>query len=109
VRIVQEADAIVREEINEEIEKGTIEKPWQYFASLLPIRTVGVLGDARAYGKTIVIRIVESADGMTANFSRIDQSILARISTKITNALKNDINRVLYDITNKPPGTIELE
>ena len=109
VRIVQEADDIVREIIDSEIEKGNIERPWQYFAALLPIRTVGFLGDLRAYGRTIVVRIVESADGMTANFLRLNPDILAKISTGITNAIKDDVNRVVYDITNKPPGTIEWE
>lgn len=109
VEIVQEADAIVREEIEKDIADGKFEKPWQYFAILLPVQTVGVLGDARAYGCTIAIRAVESMDGMTANFLKMDPELLGRISTKITNALKDKVNRVVYDVTNKPPGTIEWE
>ena len=78
------------------------------FAVLLPIKSVGIQGDERSYKYPIVIRIIESEDAMTANFSKIPYEILERISTRITNEVK-DINRVVYDITNKPPGTMEWE
>jgi GMP synthase (glutamine-hydrolysing) len=108
VRIVQESCAIVEEEIEAASREGKMEKPWQYFAALLPSKTVGVRGDERAYQYTAVVRAVRSLDGMTANFSHIPFEVLQRISTRITNEVR-DIGRVLYDITNKPPGTIELE
>lgn len=103
--IVREACAICEEEI----EKADMPTPWQYFAVLLPVRSVGVHGDVRAYGDTIVIRAVESLDAMTAQYSRIPHAVLERISLRITNTLGKQVNRVVYDITNKPPGTIEWE
>ena len=107
--IVREACAIAEEEIDRAVEEGLMEKPWQYFAALLPIKSVGVMGDVRAYGRTIVVRAVQSVDAMTAAYSQIPHSVLERISTRITNEMKNEVNRVVYDITNKPPGTIEWE
>lgn len=107
--IVREACYIVENEIDKAVEKGEMERPWQYFAVLLPVKTVGVQGDKRAYGHTIAIRAVQSSDAMTASFSRISFQVLDRISTKITNEMKNEVNRVVYDVTNKPPGTIEWE
>ncbi len=106
---VREACAIAEEEIEKAAEKGEMELPWQYFAVLLPVKTVGVHGDLRAYGYTVAIRAVESLDGMTAGYSKIPHSVLERISVRITNTLGDRINRVVYDITNKPPGTIEWE
>ena len=94
--------------VEEEVEKAMDNLPWQYFASLFPIRTVGVKGDERAYHLTVVVRIVESIDAMTANFSRMDYGVLQTISTRIINEIP-DVGRVVYDITNKPPGTIEFE
>ena len=105
----REACAIVEEELEAAAEAGEIELPWQYFAALLPVSSVGVHGDARVYGETIVVRAVRSIDGMSARYSEIPHSILQKISTKITNALKGHVNRVVYDITHKPPGTIEWE
>ena len=67
------------------------------------------MGDVRAYGRTIVVRAVQSVDAMTAAYSQIPHSVLERISTRITNEMKSEVNRVVYDITNKPPGTIEWE
>ncbi|MBN16534.1 MAG: GMP synthase [Euryarchaeota archaeon] len=105
----REACAIVEDELEAAAEAGEIELPWQYFAALLPVSSVGVHGDARVYGETIVVRAVRSIDGMSARYSEIPHSLLQKISTKITNALKGHVNRVVYDITHKPPGTIEWE
>jgi len=107
--IVREACDIVEKEIESAVEKGLMEKPWQYFAVLLPIKSVGVQGDRRAYGYVIAIRAVQSIDAMTCAFSKIPDEIIDRISTKITNTLKEKVNRVVYDVTNKPPGTVEWE
>jgi GMP synthase (glutamine-hydrolysing) len=108
-RIVREACAIVEEEIEKAVKKGEMSKPWQYFAVLLPCKTVGVHGDVRAYGHIIAVRAVESLDGMSAAYSKIPQTVLERISVRITNTLKDEVGRVVFDITNKPPGTIEYE
>ena len=107
-KIVREACAIVEEELEAAAGKGKIEKPWQYFAALLPTKTVGVRGDERSYQYTVVVRAVRSLDGMTANFSHIPPEVLQVISTRITNEIR-EAGRVLYDITNKPPATVELE
>jgi len=108
-RVVREACAIVEEEIEKAVKKGEMSKPWQYFAVLLPCKTVGVHGDVRAYGHIIAVRAVESLDGMSAAYSKIPQTVLERISVRITNTLKDEVSRVVFDITNKPPGTIEYE
>jgi GMP synthase (glutamine-hydrolysing) len=108
VKIVQDACEIVETELESAANKKEMELPWQYFAALLPTKTVGVRGDERSYQYTIVVRAVGSLDGMTANFSHIPFEILQKISTRITNEIK-EVGRVTYDITNKPPGTIELE
>jgi GMP synthase (glutamine-hydrolysing) len=109
VEIVREACAIVEEEIEQAASAGKMELPWQYFAVLLPVRSVGVQGDIRAYGYTIAVRAVESVDAMTANYMKIPHEVLERISIRITNKMKDKVNRVVYDITNKPPSTIEWE
>ena len=109
VEIVREACFIVEEEIKKAVEAGKMEMPWQYFAVLLPSKSVGVQGDRRAYGRTIVIRSVESFDAMTAEYSRIPMDVLDKMSRRITNTMKDQVNRVVYDITNKPPATIEWE
>ncbi len=108
-RIVREACAIVEEEIEKAVAKNEMSRPWQYFAVLLPCRTVGVHGDVRVYGNIVAIRAVQSLDGMSAAYSKIPHSVLERISVRITNTLKDDVSRVVYDITHKPPGTIEYE
>jgi GMP synthase (glutamine-hydrolysing) len=108
-KLVREACAIVETEIERASEKGLMERPWQYFAVLIPIRTVGVQGDKRAYGNTIAIRAVQSVDAMTCHYSTIPHGVLDAISTKITNTLKENVNRIVYDVTNKPPGTVEWE
>jgi GMP synthase (glutamine-hydrolysing) len=107
--IVREACDIVETEIEGAVEKGLMELPWQYFAVLIPIKTVGVHGDKRAYGNTIAIRAVQSVDAMTCHYSTIPHEVLDGISTKITNTMKEKVNRIVYDVTNKPPGTVEWE
>lgn len=109
VDICREANSIVCEEIFAAFEKGEITLPWQYFAALLASRSTGVQGDVRAYGYTIAIRAVEASDGMTATYSRIPHEVLERISRRITNSMKDKVNRVVYDITDKPPACIEWE
>jgi len=99
------ADAIVVEEIRR---AGLYEKIWQAFAVLLPVRSVGVMGDGRTYADTIAVRVVDSLDAMTADWSRLPHEVLERISTRIVNEVPG-VNRVVYDISSKPPGTIEWE
>jgi GMP synthase (glutamine-hydrolysing) len=103
--MLREADAILTEEIKK---AGIYDQLWQAFAVFLPVKTVGVMGDFRTYQFLCSLRIVESIDAMTANFARLDWDLLDRISTRIINEVRG-INRVVYDITNKPPGTIEYE
>jgi len=103
--ILREADYIVRQEINRQ---GVYNDYWQAFAVLLPIRSVGVMGDQRTYAYPIVLRFVSSEDGMTADWSRVPYDLLELISNRIVNEVKG-VNRVVYDITSKPPGTIEWE
>lgn len=103
--ILQEADAIVRAEIEAYDHNRDV---WQYFAVLPNMKSVGVMGDARTYAYTIVVRAVGSADGMTADWSRIPYEVLEKISTRVVNEVAH-VNRVAYDITSKPPGTIEWE
>ncbi len=109
VAIVREACFIVEDEIGKAAAAGECQRPWQYFAVLLPQRSVGVQGDKRAYGYTVAVRAVSSEDGMTADFSLLSPQILGRISVRITSAMKESVNRVVYDITSKPPSTIEWE
>lgn len=103
--ILKEADAIVRAEIEAYDHARDV---WQYFAVLPNIRSVGVMGDARTYAYTIVVRAVGSADGMTADWSKIPYEVLEKISNRVVNEVDH-VNRVVYDITSKPPGTIEWE
>jgi GMP synthase (glutamine-hydrolysing) len=103
--LAREADAIVIEEIRR---ADLYEKTWQAFAVLLPVRSVGIMGDERSYGWTVAVRVVESEDAMTADWSRLPDTVLERISTRIVNEVPG-INRVVYDISSKPPGTIEWE
>jgi GMP synthase (glutamine-hydrolysing) len=105
LHILRGADAIVTEEIRI---SGWYYKVWQSFAILLPVRSVGVMGDERTYESAIAIRIVESRDGMTANWVPVPYSLLAKISSRITNEISG-VNRVCYDISSKPPATIEWE
>ena len=103
--ILREADAIVIEEMKA---AKWYDKVWQAFAVLLPVRSVGVMGDERTYDFTAVLRVVESHDGMTADWVRLDYGVLGRIASRITNEVKG-VNRVVYDVSSKPPATIEWE
>ncbi len=109
VAIVREACAIVEEEIEKAAAAGKMDMPWQYFAVLLPVKSVGVQGDVRAYGYTIAVRAVQSLDAMSAAYMKIPHAVLEAISRRITNRMKDKVNRVVYDITDKPPATIEWE
>jgi GMP synthase (glutamine-hydrolysing) len=102
---LREADAVVVEEIRR---AGLYEKVWQAFAVLLPVRSVGVMGDGRTYGLTVAVRVVESDDAMTADWVRLPGEVLERISTRIVNEVPG-VTRVVYDISSKPPSTIEWE
>jgi GMP synthase (glutamine-hydrolysing) len=105
LNILRDADLIVREEVNE---AGLYHEIWQAFAVLLPVLSVGVMGDKRTYAYPIVVRCVGSEDGMTADWSRLPYELMERISNRIVNEVAG-VNRVVYDITSKPPGTIEWE
>jgi GMP synthase (glutamine-hydrolysing) len=105
VTLLQAAEAIVDEEIRA---AGLYDTLWQAFAVLLPIRTVGVMGDARTYENVLALRAVHSVDGMTADWARLPSDLLARLSTRLINEVRG-VNRVVYDISSKPPATIEWE
>jgi GMP synthase (glutamine-hydrolysing) len=103
--VLRKADAIYLEEIRA---AGLHDRIWQAFAVLLPVRTVGVMGDGRTYDNVCALRAVTSSDGMTADFFPFEMNFLGRAATRIINEVKG-INRVVYDVTSKPPGTIEWE
>ncbi|HZU83249.1 MAG TPA: glutamine-hydrolyzing GMP synthase, partial [Polyangiaceae bacterium] len=103
--VLRAADAVVVDEIRA---AGLYDSVWQAFAVLLPVRTVGVMGDERTYDEVCAVRAVRSIDGMTADWAKLPHDVLSRISSRITNEVRG-INRVVFDITSKPPGTIEWE
>jgi GMP synthase (glutamine-hydrolysing) len=103
--ILRHADRIVDEELRA---AGLYDSVWQSFAVLLPVKSVGVMGDDRTYEETCVVRAVTSSDGMTADWARLPPEVLAKMSSRIINEVKG-INRVAYDISSKPPATIEWE
>jgi GMP synthase (glutamine-hydrolysing) len=103
--LLRKADAIFLDEIRK---AGLYDAIWQAFAVLLPVRTVGVMGDDRTYESVLALRAVTSTDGMTADSFAFDHAFLASTATRIINEIKG-INRVVYDVTSKPPGTIEWE
>lgn len=105
LNILRDADFIVRDEIKK---RGMYHDFWQGFAVLLPVRSVGVMGDKRTYAFPVVLRLITSEDGMTADWARAPYDLLEQMSTRIVNEVKG-VNRVVYDITSKPPGTIEWE
>jgi len=105
LRILRESDRIVLEEMKS---ADWYYRVWQSFAVLLPVRSVGVMGDERTYDYTIALRVVESQDGMTADWVRLPYELMGRISSRIINEV-NGVNRVCYDISSKPPATIEWE
>lgn len=105
IKLLQEADAILIDEIKK---AGIYQKLWQAFVVLLPVKSVGVMGDRRTYQSVVVIRLVQSVDGMTADWFPAESRLLSRISNRIVNEVEG-VNRVVYDITSKPPGTIEWE
>jgi GMP synthase (glutamine-hydrolysing) len=103
--VLRRADAIFLDEIRK---AGLYDTIWQAFAVLLPVKTVGVMGDGRTYDHVCALRAVTSTDGMTADYFPFDHAVLGRVATRIINEVKG-INRVVYDVTSKPPGTIEWE
>ena len=103
--ILRRADAIYLDEIRK---AGLYDAIWQAFAVILPVQTVGVMGDSRTYDRVLALRAVTSTDGMTADFYPFDMAFLGRAATRIINEVKG-VNRVVYDVTSKPPGTIEWE
>ncbi len=109
VRRARVANAIVEEEVERAVEAKEMPRPWQYFAVLLGTRTVGVTGDNRVLGEAVSVRIVDSVDAMTATAASPPRAVLGKIAERITRDLAGEVVRVLYDITDKPPATIEWE
>jgi len=105
LRVLRQADAIFEQEVRA---AGLYESLWQSFCVLLPVRSVGVMGDERTYDEVIALRAVHSSDGMTADWARLPYDLVARVSTRIINEVRG-VNRVVLDVSSKPPSTIEWE
>ena len=105
LKLLRQADRIYHEELNK---TGQYDKIWQAFGVLLPVRSVGVMGDERTYANVLALRAVTSVDGMTADWYDLPKPVLGRISNRIINEI-DGINRVVYDVSSKPPATIEWE
>ena len=105
LKLLRAADKIARQELES---SGWMKKTAQAFVVLLPVRSVGVQGDMRTYGRVAVLRVVDTEDFMTAGWARLPHDLLARIASRVTNEVRG-INRVVYDVTSKPPATIEWE
>jgi GMP synthase (glutamine-hydrolysing) len=105
LELLRRADAIFLEELDS---AGFYDKVWQAFCVILPVKSVGVMGDERTYGYPVVLRAIESQDGMTADWAYLDRQLLDRVARRICNEVKG-INRVVLDLTSKPPATIEWE
>ena len=105
LNVLRKADEIVIQEIEK---NGLYDKTWQAFAVLLPISTVGVMGDKRTYSNVVAVRVIESVDGMTADWYKLPYEVMNNISNRIINEV-DGVNRVVYDISSKPPATIEWE
>ena len=109
VRRARVANRVVEEEVERAVGAGEMGRPWQYFAVLLDARTVGVTGDNRVHGEAVSVRVVDSVDAMTATAAKVPSAVLGRIAQRITRELPGEVVRVLYDVTDKPPATIEWE
>ena len=105
LEVLRSADAILQEEM---VKSGWYYKVWQSFCVFLPVKSVGVVGDERNYAYVICVRIVESIDAMTADWTRLPYDLLQKISGRITNEVRG-VSRVVYDVSSKPPATIEWE
>jgi len=109
IAVVREACHIVEDEVQKASKNGKMDLPWQYFAALLPIRSVGLYKGERVYGRTVAVRAVMSKDAMTAKCAEVPFEVLRSISKRITDEMGDSVNRVVYDVTDKPPATIEWE
>ena len=109
VAVARRANAIVEEEVDRAIADGRLARPWQYFAVLLPVRSVGVTGDNRIHGETVSVRVVDSVDAMTATAVTLPPDLVRAITERITRDLTGAVTRVVLDVTDKPPATIEWE
>jgi GMP synthase (glutamine-hydrolysing) len=109
LELCRASNAIVEEEVERAVAEKRMPRPWQYFAVVLPVRTVGVTGDNRIFGHAVSVRVVESVDAMTATAMALPPAVLRSIAERITRTLPGRVTRVLYDVTDKPPATIEWE